>query len=152
PKLMRPFGDLFLQTQVLVHVKNRPAFLVVLRLFHKFFFGCHRSLFIGSWLRDSGALEELCPVLGREFFGLGRKRLLSSLVQRRCRRGPRRDRDPDLHEEVLLTGRRTETQQPDGLARTVMKLVRSVRGDIYRIARTDNGLVAAECYIKLAFE
>ena len=36
PKLMRPFGDLFLQTQVLVHVKNRLVFLLVFVLFHKF--------------------------------------------------------------------------------------------------------------------
>jgi hypothetical protein len=36
PKLMRPLGDLFLAAQILVHVKNRPAFLLMLRLFHKF--------------------------------------------------------------------------------------------------------------------
>jgi len=42
PKLMRPFGDLFLATQVLVHVKNRPAFLLVLHLFDNF------SLVIGA--------------------------------------------------------------------------------------------------------
>ena len=33
-----------------------------------------------------------------------------------------------------------------------MKLVRSVRRDIYRIARTNNGFVAAERYVKFAIE
>src|SRR6185503_17653806 len=108
--------------------------------------------FLLSFLRNSGTLEELSAVLGREFFGLGRQRLLGSLVQLRRRRGPRRDRDADLHKEVLLAGGRTDTQQPYGLARTVMKLVRSVRGDIYRITRTKNGFVATERYVKFAFE
>src|SRR5258705_10482099 len=51
PKLMRPLGNLFLATQVLVHMKNRPAFLLVLRLFHKFFLGYRCSLkFRGSMI------------------------------------------------------------------------------------------------------
>ncbi len=36
PKLMRPLGDLVLATQVLVPMKNRLVFLLMLRLFHKF--------------------------------------------------------------------------------------------------------------------
>ena len=38
PKLIRPLGDLFLAAQVLVHVKYKLAFLLLLRLFHKFRF------------------------------------------------------------------------------------------------------------------
>src|SRR6266849_4220616 len=36
PKLMRPLGDLVLATQVLVPMKNRLVFLLMLCLFHKF--------------------------------------------------------------------------------------------------------------------
>jgi hypothetical protein len=36
PKLMRAFGDLFFETQSLVHVQNGPAFPLVLSLFHYF--------------------------------------------------------------------------------------------------------------------
>jgi hypothetical protein len=47
PKLMRPLGDLVLATQVLVHMKNWLAFLLMLRLFHKFLV-CSDWLFSAS--------------------------------------------------------------------------------------------------------
>src|SRR5258708_36110563 len=72
PKLMRPLGDLFFETHVFVHVKNRVAVRLVLRLFHYFSLVVivRSSLFTVFDSKPGNLVEPMlktCPVAGPLF-------------------------------------------------------------------------------------
>src|SRR5450432_2553685 len=80
------------------------------------------------------AQQQLGPVLRGECDRPGDERGGGGIVEPRRSLGAVRDRNADLLEELLLTCRRAETQQPRGPSGDVPKHVRGVGGHIDRFA------------------
>jgi hypothetical protein len=102
--------------------------------------------------RRLSCLEQLGAVFRRQRLGLFEEGGELLLAERRWRGGAGGDTLANLHEEVLLAGRRTDADQASRFGRGIVELVGSVGRNVDRFASVGDGLVAAESGFDLAFE
>src|SRR5205807_1447866 len=77
---------------------------------------------------------------------------LRTLVEFGRRRGPSSHSNANLGKEFLLSGRRTDAEQPDSLFRSVSERVWRVGGNVYGFTGAHDGLLTAEGSFDFAFE
>ena len=96
--------------------------------------------------------QQLGPVLWSKFLRSPHKLRLLLCIELRWTCRPSSDRSSHLFEKVLLTRGRADTKQPNRLRRGVVKLVRSIRGDIHRIACSHSRRFASKSNLYLTFQ
>src|SRR5882757_4300174 len=104
------------------------------------------------WASLRRRFQQFGAVLGRELLRLLHELSLRTLVEFGRRRRSGSYRNTNIGEEFLLSGRRTDAEQPDSLFRSVSERARRIGGNVYGFTRAHDPLLTAESGFDLAFK
>src|SRR6266480_6988701 len=96
--------------------------------------------------------QQFRPVFGCELLRFFDELCLGALVEFGRRRRSGSYRNTNLGKELLLSGRRTDAEQPDSLFRSVSERVRRIGGNVYGFTGAHDRLLTAEGGFDLAFK